>query len=267
MLDDSLNTHMLRQGQAYAAFYITLPADLREHLRGIVSAARAASTGLWLEATATTVQSVDIPGPDELQELVIWPKLFRRLAAFYQDGFTDLAGLDAWLRFDPRDRDDRLLLPNRELGNMHDLIVVNGNHVRLAHRPEDIVMVPDDFILPETPADVGTLVHTGPGHVRIVAALINPKVLPERGHETVTILNTTDEDIDLTNWSLADRNGRQELNGVLASGETRRVRLGVGVQLSNTRDTITILGPDDGIVDQVSYEARHLPGEGYTMVF
>lgn len=267
MLDDSLNAIMLRQGQAYAAFYITLPADLREHLWEIVSQARATAVGLWPQATVTTEQSAEISGPNELQELVIWPKLFRRLAAFYQDGYTDLAGLDAWLRVDPRDRDDRLLLPNRELGNMHDLIVVQGSRISLAHRPEDIVMVPDDYVLPETPVDVGALVHVGPGHIRIVAALIDPKVRPERGNETVTILNTTDADIDLTNWSLADRTGRQALEGILASGETRRIRLSAAIQLSNTRDTITVLGPNGEIVDQVSYEARHLPGEGYTMAF
>jgi endonuclease YncB( thermonuclease family) len=267
MLDDSLNAFMLRQGQAYASFYLSLPAELREHLRGIVSQARAAGDGLWAAATATTTLSADIPGPDQLQELVIWPKLFRRLASFFQDGRTDLADLDAWLREDPRDRDDRLLLPNGELGNMHDLIVDDGSRVSLAHAPEDIVIVPDDFALPEAPVDTGRIVHTGPGFVQIVAALINPEEFPERGNETVTLLNTTNADIDLANWSIADRNGRQALDGVLAKGETVRVRLGANVQLSNVRDTITVLGPDDEIVDQVAYEARNLPGEGFTMVF
>jgi hypothetical protein len=150
---------------------------------------------------------------------------------------------------------------------MHDLIVVDGSRVSLAHAPEDVVIVPDDFALPETPVDTGRIVHTGPGFVRIVAALINPEEFPERGNETVTLLNTTDADIDLADWSIADRNGRQALDGILAKGETVRVRLGANVQLSNVRDTITVLGPDDEIVDQVAYEARNLPGEGFTMVF
>jgi len=230
MLGISLNAVMLDQGQAYAAFYLTLPAELREHLRNIVSAARTNHIGLWVAATATTTKNADIPGVDGLQALVIWPKLFRRLAAFYQDGYTNLVELDAWLRADPRDRDDRVLLPNRELGNMHDLIVVNGNSLHLAHLPEDIVIVPDDFTLPVTPPDTDTLPHTGPGFVRIVAALINPQERPERGNETVTILNATNADIELTNWFIADRSGRQALNGILARGETLRVRLGVSVQ-------------------------------------
>ena len=133
-----------------------------------------------------------------------------------------MADFNAWLREDPRDRDDRLLLPNRELGNMHDLILINGNSIRLAHRPEEIVIVPDDFSLPDTLVDPAKILHSGPGFVRIIAALVNPLVQPERGNETVTILSITDIDIDLADWVQADRHGRQNLTGILPSGETRR---------------------------------------------
>lgn len=267
MLDDSLNVFMLRKGQAYPGFYLTLPAELREYLRGVVTAGRAEQKGLWPQATATTKRSAVITEAEELEELVIWPKLFRRLAAFYQDGNMDLSRLDAWLRADPRDRDDRVLMPNREVGNMHDLIVVEGDSVRVAHEPENVVIVPDDFTLPQTPVESGVILHSGPGDVRIVAALINPTEQPERGNETVTLLNTTNGDIDLAGWFLADRNGRQALTGVLARGEAVRVRLGAGVRLSNVRDTITVIGGDGRVVDQVSYEARMVPRAGQTMVF
>ena len=86
MLDTSLNSFMLKQGQAYPSFYITLPADLRDHLRASALQAREDQTGLWAEATATTEERANVPGLEELQQLVIWPKLFRRLAAFFQDG-------------------------------------------------------------------------------------------------------------------------------------------------------------------------------------
>jgi endonuclease YncB( thermonuclease family) len=267
MLEDSLNAIMLAQGHAYAGFYLSMPADLREHLFDLVSTARAEQIGLWENAAATTTRPAEITGPHELQQLVIWPKLFRRLAAFFHDGHTDLAALDAWLRADPRDRDDRLILPNRELGNMHDLILVVGSRLRLAHRPEEVVMVPDDYTLPESPSGRHTFRHTGPGFIRLVAALVNPQERPEGGHETVTLLNTTTADVDLGNWFIADQNGRQALQGVIASGETLRVRLTAGVRLNNTRDTITLLDPKGHIIDQVSYEARHLPEEGETVAF
>lgn len=116
MLDASLNAVLLRKGQAYPAFYLTLPAPLRDHLKRVVRKARNDATGLWAEATATTTQPATISDINQFQNLVMWPKLFRRLATFFADGQTDLGNLDAWLREDPRDRDDRLLLPPWNLG-------------------------------------------------------------------------------------------------------------------------------------------------------
>jgi hypothetical protein len=262
----SLNAIMLQKGEGYGAFYLGLPTDLRDHLKGIAGTARAAGAGLWQKATATPGTRATIDDPAQLQNLVLWPKLFRRLAAFYQDGNTDLAALDAWLRADPRNRDDRLLLPGPELGNLHDLIEVSGNKVWLKHKSEDVVVVPDDYVLDDVSTLPETAVHIGTGAIRIVGALIDVAG-PERGNETVTILNTTTADIDLAGCVLADGHGRMPLNGNLASGESQRIRLTPAVQLSNQRDTITVLGANDEIIDQVAYESRQLPPEGHTMVF
>lgn len=160
-LENSLNAIMLKKGQAYPAFYLSLPEPLRRHLRMNSMAARQALKGLWQKATATTTQSVTIERSDQLQNLVIWPKLFRRLASFYQDGQTDLGEFDAWLRADPKDRDDRILLPNMGLGNMHDLIHISGKTIKMIHMPEDVVIVPDDFILSDVTATQPAIVHTG----------------------------------------------------------------------------------------------------------
>ena len=266
MLDISLNTFMLREGHAYAAFYLTLPVELREHLRTIARTARVAGIGLWPQATATTELAAEITGLVVLQQLVIWPKLFRRLAPYFTQGHTDFAALDAWLRADPRNRDDRLLLPNFELGNMHDMIVEEGTRIRLAYAPEDVVIVPDDYIIQGPIVPPPPPVRVGRGDIRIVAALINPLAI-DRGHETVTLLNATPGDIDLTGWVLADASGRQSLSGLIAKGEAIRIKLSNSVQLSNTRDTITLLDPQQNIIDQVSYQARDLPVEGHSKVF
>lgn len=266
MLDTSLNVFMLREGHAYAAFYLTLPAQLREHLRTLARNARETGTGLWPQATATTEVAAEITGLAALQQLVIWPKLFRRLAPYFTQGHTDFAALDAWLRADPRNRDDRLLLPNFELGNMHDMIVEEGTRIRLAYAPEDVVIVPDDYVIQVPVAPPPPPARLGRGDIRIVAALINPLTV-ERGQETITLLNATPLDIDLAGWSVADAAGQQRLNGVIARGEAARIKLGNTVQLSNTRDTITLLDPQQNIIDQVSYQARDLPVEGYSKVF
>jgi endonuclease YncB( thermonuclease family) len=264
VLNKSLNVMMLNKGHAYPAFYLTLPAELRRHLKTITETARKEVAGLWKYNTAGVNEAAVIQDSARLQELVMWPKVFRRLAAYYQDGHTDLGGLNSWLREDPTDRDDRILFPNLVLGNMHDFIAVKGNKVSITHAPEDIVIVPDDYVLPEQP---DTPVHTGSGVIRILAARINPKERPEQGNEIVTIINTTDTDIDMNGWYIADKNGKQKLDGVLAQGAARQVTLSGSVRLNNDMDTITILDSHNDIIDQVSYEKKQLPAEGYTKVF
>lgn len=264
MLNASINAYMLANGFAYAAFYLTLPAELRDHLREIVVAARNADVGLWPNATVTISQSAVISGLAQLQELVIWPKLFRRLAAYFQSGFNDLSMLQTWLREDPINRDDRLLLLNRELGNMHDLIIVKGDTLRLAYEPEDVVIVPDDYTLNTGPV---TSPITLRGAIRIVAALIDATGPAERGRETITILNTTADNINLKGLFIAEKQSRHALDGTLAGGEAVRVKLSSKMPLSNLRGNIMIIDDDEKIIDKVTYESRNLPEEGYTMVF
>jgi uncharacterized protein YukJ len=104
------------------------------------------------------------------------------------------------------------------------------------------------------------------GLVRIVGALVNAVVTPEL--ETVTLLNTSPQAVDLAGWTLLDKNkNRQPLSGQLASGESLRVRVQAPVQLSNQGGIITVLNSDGLRVDGVSYtrdQARH---PGWTIVF
>jgi endonuclease YncB( thermonuclease family) len=264
MLEESVNAHMLGSGHAWPAFYLGMPAELRGYLGRLSVEARVATLGLWASAKGIPGKPVEIRNMNELQDMVVWPKLFRRLAPYFLEGHRDFSTLDAWLRADPKNRDDRLLLPNRELGNMHDLIVEQEQTLYLAEYPEDVVIVPDDYVLMEPP------VATEParaGSVRIVAALVDPVQTNERGHETVTLLNTSETGIVLNGWRLADNSGRLILSGQLGAGETIRVPLSGAVRLSNTRDTISLLDAQGSLVDQVSYEKRQLPLPGHSLVF
>jgi endonuclease YncB( thermonuclease family) len=265
-LDASLNAFMLKNGHAWAGFYLGMPAELREPLRGLTVEARTAGRGLWATALGTPGKPADIAGLDDLQQLAIWPKLFRRLVPYFREDNTGFAALDAWLRADPKNRDDRLLLPNRELGNMHDLIDAHADRIVLTHFPEDVVIVPDDYVLQEPPDD-SQPACAGTGSVRIVAALVDALQSPESGHETVTLINVGTAPIDLAGWKLADNNGRQPLAGALPAGETLRIHLGGAVRLSNTRDTLSLLDAADRLIDQVSYEKRQLPPSGHSLLF
>jgi uncharacterized protein YukJ len=105
------------------------------------------------------------------------------------------------------------------------------------------------------------------GTVRVVAALVNPVVSPEV--EFVTLLNTTNADLDLTGWSLADRDkNRMALDGrSIAAGETLRVQLEPPVVLPNGGGIITVINADGLRVDGVSYTREQAANPGWTLKF
>jgi uncharacterized protein YukJ len=91
--------------------------------------------------------------------------------------------------------------------------------------------------------------------VYIERALINPGG-DDPGKEVVVIGNTTTSSVDLTGWSLMDKNNKVEvLSGVLLpSGESRRIVLsGHGAQLGNKGGTIRLKNPAGDQVHSVSY--------------
>jgi hypothetical protein len=64
----------------------------------------------------TTTARVDQRSVADLSMLIMFPKLYRRLVKYFKAGHRDLTAFDTWLRADPISRDDRVLLPIRELG-------------------------------------------------------------------------------------------------------------------------------------------------------
>lgn len=140
----SVNLSILEAGLAYAAVYTSLPLEPAAKVREIARAVRQAQTGFFGSESVHTAQSAAIADLDELESLVLCPKVFRRLVKFFASGLSDLADLDAWLRADPINRDDRLLLPNGELGNMHDFLIVENSELRFRFEPEEVTILPDN---------------------------------------------------------------------------------------------------------------------------
>jgi hypothetical protein len=141
---ESVNLAVLGEALAYAAIYTSLPVDLADSLRSKAEAVRAGQSGIFASEDLNTQQAAHVGSLDELERMAIWPKLFRRLVGFFASGFSDLGDFDAWLRADPTNRDDRLLLPNGELGNMHDLVIVEREAMRLQWEPERVTILPDN---------------------------------------------------------------------------------------------------------------------------
>ncbi|MEV4178604.1 lamin tail domain-containing protein [Nonomuraea sp. NPDC049709] len=252
LVDRSVNAQLLAGGLVYPAFYATLPAELRTHLAEVSQAARRKAIGIWPRSAGDPNGAATVRDLEELERLVMWPKLFRRIVPYLAAGFTGFDGFDAWLRADPVNRDDELfLIPKLERGNLHDVVKGTGQQIQLTMWPEDFIISPD-------PAPPGTPVKpplVATGDLLIVAALPDP-VGADRGNETVTLLNLTAGPIDLSGWALSDAaGGRKTLAGPIEGGAALRVTLDGAVQLGNQGDTIVLVDPQGVSIDQVTYKA------------
>jgi len=264
LIDGSINAILLSAGLVYPAFYATLPADLRSHLVAISREARNAQApaGLWPRSTADPEGPGIVADLGALEELVIWPKLFRRLVPYLAAGHQDMDGFDAWLRADPIHRDDELFLLDRlERGNMHDVIRAAGQEVQLTVWPEDFIINPD----PPRPGGITRPAEGRVGDVVILAALPDP-VGGDQGHEIVTLLNATATSIDLAGWGLVDAGGgRTNLSGKIPGGAVVQITVEGGLRLGNEGDSIILIDARSRTIGQVTYKAHEVrPGRTIT---
>lgn len=139
LLNQSINAKLVQAGHAYPTFYTGLPTDLRARIKQL---ARGASrTGLW--RSDVSMRGASISSLARLQQLVLWPKLFRRLVSYFKDHpNSGLSKFFTWLRAD-EDRDDAIWIGSRsELGNLHDVVTIQGNRIRMQFPPDDLIITP-----------------------------------------------------------------------------------------------------------------------------
>jgi len=123
------------------------------------------------------------------------------------------------------------------------------------------------FVDQPKPQSVGVVEEHHDDVIRIVAALVNP-IGADAGKETVTLLNTSAEAIDLSGWAIADKfKNKFTLSGTVAAGATVVVTLPANVQLSSKGGIITLLNSQGLKVDGVSYTQKQSQREGWTIVF
>jgi endonuclease YncB( thermonuclease family) len=153
-LDTSLNAALMREGHVYPAYYSGrmvngeriggLPGDLREHLTGIAVNAINNNKGLWPNDESTN--SPQIRQQSDLFVLAIWPKLYRRLAKYFDDPNADHSNLFKfrdWLQADCSGRDDLIIvLPIGEMMNLSDILTTTANTISMNFSPKDLVIVP-----------------------------------------------------------------------------------------------------------------------------
>ncbi|MFD2083179.1 hypothetical protein SAMN05421678_103218 [Actinopolymorpha cephalotaxi] len=149
----SVNHQLLGAGWAYPTFYSKLYADLREELATVSVAARAAKKGVWEHDSALT--GFELKSQDQLQnQLVILPKLFRRLVDYFLSEDTsgvDLAGFATFLKA----QDDKLFtVPAGQATSFAALVESRRQRLTLTVPPEQLVFVEaPPKVLPKVPPE------------------------------------------------------------------------------------------------------------------
>jgi endonuclease YncB( thermonuclease family) len=134
LLTASVNYALLYEGLAYPTFYQGLFSDLRSAMAAAAVAARNSSTGLW--AADATVSGFDVSNPGDLStDIVILPKLFRRLAEYFETGGS-VTGFKAFLE---SGNEGVTVLPQGHFTHIDNIVEVVGNVVRMTVQPENLV--------------------------------------------------------------------------------------------------------------------------------
>lgn len=139
-LHRSVNWALLAAGLVYPTFYSKLYVDLRVAMAEVAAAARQAGSGVW--ANDVTLTGFTLRSRSQLQnDLVILPKLFRRLADYLTLGPTGVVDLAGFTRFLAA-RDDRLFtIPDGHATGLDTLIKTRRQSIQLTRTPEDIVFI------------------------------------------------------------------------------------------------------------------------------
>jgi uncharacterized protein (DUF952 family) len=139
LLGQSANYQLVASGLVYPTYYSKLFPDLRNALTAAANQARSDQAGVWAEDATTSGAAVtSLEALND--ELVIMPKLFRRLVDFLAlgDGDISLAGFLAFLE----SRDDRLfVISEAHATGLDNITRVDGQTVRLLHPPDDLIFM------------------------------------------------------------------------------------------------------------------------------
>jgi endonuclease YncB( thermonuclease family) len=136
MLRTTANHHLLSSGLAYPTFYRDLFPDLRTELTAASTLARSQGLGVWPRDTTTS--GARVTGLASLEnDVVLLPKLFRRLADYLRLGDTSLAGFPAYL--DQAADKFFILSTGHSTTGLDAVVSVDGDTVRMTRPVEDLV--------------------------------------------------------------------------------------------------------------------------------
>jgi hypothetical protein len=135
-LRTTANHHLIVQGLAYPTYYRALFPDLRNEFTAVAQQARDGGLGVW--ARDATTSGFEVAGLASLEDdVVIVPKLFRRLVDYLHLGDDSMAGLPAFL--DQAADKFFVLSTGHSTTGLDAVVEVSGNNVKMTRPIEDLV--------------------------------------------------------------------------------------------------------------------------------
>lgn len=135
-IDDSVNFQLARQGLVYPTFYKGTDRVLAEKIRAVVTRARKTKRGIWSIDKTPGFVLYDIRTLQE--DILLLPKLFRRLVSFF-DGYSDFGQLTDYLN---KQKDKLELWDGTPKKSLAELMVISGRRIQLKTPVEDILFNP-----------------------------------------------------------------------------------------------------------------------------
>lgn len=136
LVKKSLNYKLVTQGLAFCTFYTGLFADIRDDLTKAIKNARLENKG-FLPHDKTEI-GVKVTGIRVLlEEIIILPKLFRRIVSYLENGGS-IDGLIDSLKSKP---EPIFILSQKHFTHFHNIVSVQDKVVKLLVPPEDIVFL------------------------------------------------------------------------------------------------------------------------------
>ena len=135
-IGDSLNFQLAREGLVYPTFYTTTDRVFAQEIREVVLRARKTKRGIWSIDRTSDFTLYDIRTLQE--DILILPKLFRRLVTFF-DRYAEFEQLTDYLK---KQKDNLVLWDGTKKKSLADLMKISKRLIQIKTPIEDILFNP-----------------------------------------------------------------------------------------------------------------------------
>jgi endonuclease YncB( thermonuclease family) len=135
-LESSINLRLLKLGLVYPTFYSSMEDELLDVFTEQTRRVRSEKIGIWaLDKTKNFI----LWNKDTIQnDIVILPKLFRRLTSFT----LKASNYDELYNYLKKTRDKVLIRSTGEKKNLYEIMEINGRNIKFYEDPENLIFDP-----------------------------------------------------------------------------------------------------------------------------